>query len=82
MDDGHGWAGEVRAYLDYVRSCRPAVPNAPVLVPGDPERLRRAERLAHGLPLSGQAWESILSTGDAFGLDRAELAEMAERKTP
>jgi hydroxycarboxylate dehydrogenase B len=81
MDDGHGWAGQVRAYLDYVRACRPADPDLPVLVPGDPERMRRAERLARGLPLSGQAWESILSTGDELGLDRAELSALAEKET-
>ena len=79
--DGPGWAEQVRAYLDYVRSCRPADPGLPVLVPGDPERLRRAERRAQGLPLSGQAWESILSTGDELGLDRAELSALAEKET-
>ena len=81
LDDGHGWAEGVRAYLDYVHACRPADPALPVLVPGDPERLRRAERRGNGLPLSGQAWESILSAGDELGLDRAELAALAERKT-
>jgi uncharacterized oxidoreductase len=77
----HGWAGEVRAYLDYVRACRPADPAQPVLVPGDPERLRRAERRAHGLPLSAEAWESILATGEGLGLDRAGLAALARRET-
>lgn len=81
MDDGHGWAEQVRAYLDYVRACRPADPAAPVLAPGDPERQRRAERRAHGLPLSEQAWESILATGEALGLSRGELAAMAEKET-
>jgi uncharacterized oxidoreductase len=77
MDDGHGWAKEVRAYLDYVHACRPADPALPVLVPGDPERLRRAERRANGLPLTAEAWESILLAGDELGLDRAELAALA-----
>jgi uncharacterized oxidoreductase len=81
LDDGHGWAEGVRAYLDYVHACRPADPALPVLVPGDPERLRRAERRAHGLPLTGEAWESIISTGEQLGLNRAELAALAERGT-
>lgn len=80
--DGDGWAGEVRAYLDYVRACRPADPALPVLTPGDPERLRRAERRAHGLPLTEQAWESILATADELGLDRHGLAALAEKERP
>jgi uncharacterized oxidoreductase len=78
---GRGWAEGVRAYLDYVRASRPTDPALPVLVPGDPERLRRAERRAHGLPLTAEAWESILSTGEQLGLDRAELAALAEKET-
>ncbi len=81
LDDGHGWAEQVHAYLDYVRACRPADPAQPVLTPGDPERQRRAERRANGLPLTAQAWESILATGDELGLDRGELRTLAEKET-
>jgi uncharacterized oxidoreductase len=81
LDDGHGWTEGVRAYIDYVHACRPADPGQPVLVPGDPERLRRAGRRTHGLPLTHEAWESILSTGEELGLDRAGLAALAERET-
>ena len=79
LDDGHGWAESIRDYLDYVRACRPADPAAPVLTPGEPERQRRTERRANGIPLSPGAWESILSTGEEYGLDAAELAALAER---
>jgi uncharacterized oxidoreductase len=79
LDDGHRWADSVRGYLDYVRACRPADPSAPVLTPGEPERQRRAERRSNGMPLAFAAWESILSTGEEYGLDRAELAALAER---
>ena len=81
LDDGHGWGDQVRAYLDYVRSCRPADPALPVLAPGDPERQRRAERRAHGLPLSAQAWESILAAGEQLGLERRALAALALKET-
>ena len=77
LDDGHGWAASVRDYVDYVHSCRPADPAAPVLVPGDPERQRAEERRRDGLPLPGEAWESILAAGEGLGLDRDELAGMA-----
>ena len=77
LDDGHDWAGAVKAYVDYVHACRPADPEVPVMIPGDPERKRRAERRANGLPLPGEAWDSILTAGTDLGLDRGELEAMA-----
>ncbi len=51
FDDGHGWAGAVSAYVDFIRGTRPADPAQPVMIPGDPERKARAERGRLGLPL-------------------------------
>ena len=79
LDDGHDWASSVREYIDYVHSCAPADPAAPVMIPGDPERSRRADRMANGLPLPGEAWDSILAAGEGLGLERDELASMALR---
>jgi uncharacterized oxidoreductase len=79
MDDGHGWAGTVAAYIAHVRACTPADPDRPVMVPGDPERNCRADRLANGLPLAPDVWESLLAAGAAQGLDRQEMAELAGR---
>jgi uncharacterized oxidoreductase len=78
MDDGHGWAGTVAAYIAHVRACTPANPDRPVMVPGDPERKCRADRLANGLPLAPDVWESLLAAGAAQGLNRQEMAELAE----
>lgn len=80
LDDGHGWAESVREYLDYVRSSRPADPSEPVLIPGEPERRRRAERRAGGMPLSPAAWESILSTAEHYGLDSNALSALALKR--
>jgi uncharacterized oxidoreductase len=77
MDDGHGWAASVADYIAHVRACTPADPAAPVMVPGDPERKRRAERLAHGLPLAPDVWESLLAAGESKGLDQGELTALA-----
>jgi uncharacterized oxidoreductase len=63
MDDGHGWAASVAEYIADIRASMPADPAAPVMVPGDPERQRRAERLANGLPLAPDVWESLLNAG-------------------
>ncbi|MEM7057725.1 MAG: Ldh family oxidoreductase [Pseudomonadota bacterium] len=77
MDDGHDWARAAKEYIDYVHGLKPRDPEAPVLIPGDPERQRRADRRANGLPLPGEAWDSILAAGERLGLNRDDLAAMA-----
>jgi len=49
-----------RAYVDWVMACAPADASQPVLVPGDKEAAMRADRLANGVPLQPDTWESIL----------------------
>jgi uncharacterized oxidoreductase len=57
-----------RGYVAWVKSCRPADPEQPVLVPGEPENTRRAERRVSGVPLPMQAWQSILATASSLGV--------------
>ncbi len=78
MDDGHDWAAAAKQYVDFVHGIRPRDPAEPVMVPGDPERARRADRRANGLPLPDAAWDSILAAGVALGLERDALTGMAE----
>ncbi len=61
-------AREPRAYVDFVRSSRPADPGSPVMIPGDPERRLRAERLRDGVPLPDGTWAAILATAAGFGM--------------
>lgn len=55
-------------YVEWVKSCRPADPSEPVLVPGEPEDAKRADRLAHGVPLPREAWQGILDTAASLGV--------------
>ncbi|MGJ3258126.1 MAG: malate/lactate/ureidoglycolate dehydrogenase [Rhodospirillales bacterium] len=77
LDDGHGFAGAVSAYIDYVRSARPRDTDHPVMIPGDPERKARAERTANGFDIAAGAWNSILDAGEAQGLDRDVMTGVA-----
>ena len=54
-------------------------PKHPVMTPGDPERARRAERLAEGLPLAPDVWESLLTAGESKGLERSALEGLCGR---
>jgi uncharacterized oxidoreductase len=59
---------DARDYLEFVRSSRPADPNQPVLLPGDPERRTRADRTANGVPLPPGTWAAIIGTAASLGL--------------
>lgn len=64
---------EVRRYLDFVKSARPAEAGGEVLLPGEPEQRSRAKRLAEGIPLPDDAWNSILATARGTGLREEEI---------
>ncbi|MGE3447556.1 MAG: Ldh family oxidoreductase [Microbacteriaceae bacterium] len=46
-------------YLDALRACPPSDPAAPVSVPGDGARARRAERLRDGIPHPRALWKNV-----------------------
>ena len=55
-----GWLNdEIRAMTDYVTASPPRNPAEPVLIPGDPERLMRAKRLAEGVPVDEETWREF-----------------------
>jgi uncharacterized oxidoreductase len=75
--EGDTFAPYVDAFVDWVKESPAADPDAPVLVPGDPERQRREERLAGGIPLDENTWQQILAAGENVGLERAALTALA-----
>jgi hydroxycarboxylate dehydrogenase B len=40
----------------YITASPPRHPDEPVLIPGDPERLSRAELLKNGVPIDDETW--------------------------
>ncbi len=67
------FAREVKAYVEFYKSSRPAAAGGEVLVPGEPERRTMAERLANGLPFSPEAWRDILGAAQRVGMDDAAV---------
>ncbi len=63
-----GFADEVRTYVDFFKSARPAVEGGEVLVPGEPERRTRAARLADGIPIPEPTWQAIQETMRDLGV--------------
>ena len=48
-----------------------------VLLPGEPELARRAERSAHGTPVDKATWKQISDTARAVGMTDARIGELA-----
>ncbi len=73
FDSDDHFAAEVRQYVEFFKSAKPAAPDGEVLVPGEPERRTRETRLAEGIPLPEEAWRAILRAAEAAGLSQAQI---------
>jgi len=49
-----------------------AVDGKQVLIPGDPERMMEADRLANGIPVVEPVVKSLLELGERFGVTLAQ----------
>ena len=67
---------EIDGFVDYVKASPPADPRAPVLVPGDPERMARREREREGITVDPTTWEEILASGEKVGFSRDKAQAM------
>ena len=63
---------EIEAITGYVTGSPPRDPGEPVLIPGDPERRMRAQRIAEGIPVDDVTWAQIEAAARGVGalLDR------------
>jgi len=50
---------EIATMTRYITASPPQRPDEPVLIPGDPERLTRAERLKNGVPVDDETWREL-----------------------
>jgi uncharacterized oxidoreductase len=52
----------------YITASPPARPDEPVLIPGDPERRTRAERIANGVPIDEETWRELTVAARAINV--------------
>src|SRR6516164_3869713 len=50
---------EIAAMTAYITASPPQHPSEPVLIPGDPERISRAERIKNGVPVDDETWREL-----------------------
>jgi len=59
---------EIAAMTAYITASPPARPDEPVLIPGDPERRTRAERIANGVPIDDETWRELVEAARAINV--------------
>lgn len=70
---------EMDAMIDYVKSSPAPDPvNHPVLSPGEPERMRRADRLANGVEISTDEALAIRRAAAAYGAQEEHLLPLPQ----
>ena len=74
---GDAFVAQALAFLDWVKASPPQEGVSDVLVAGDPERARRVERMANGVPVDDTTWGEIQAAARSLGLDPAALDRMA-----
>jgi uncharacterized oxidoreductase len=78
-----GWlADEIRAMTDYVTSSPPMRSGGKVLVPGDPERQSRAQRIAAGIPIDDETWREIVEAANSLQVPIATPRAHLRRYSP
>jgi uncharacterized oxidoreductase len=70
-------AADISGYLEWFKSARAAGDGGEVLSPGEPERRKRAQRMADGVSIPDDTWEAILNAAELSGLGRAEAEAIA-----
>ena len=68
MTDRAWLLDEITAMTDYVTASPPRKPGEPVLIPGDPERLMRAKRIAEGVPVDDETWREIAEAARGYNV--------------
>lgn len=57
---------EIDAMIAFVKSAKPADPDLPVLVAGEPERIARAERMANGITIDDETWTQLSAIAERY----------------
>ena len=68
---------EIAAIAGYVTASPPRRADEPVLVPGDPERIERARRMAEGVPVDDATWRQLAEAARGLGLDLDQMLRVA-----
>ena len=76
---GEAFAGEITRLIAWAESSPKATPDGVILMPGDPEEMTKADRVADGIPLDDTTWGQLAETARKVGLAGDEIERLAGR---
>lgn len=74
FDTNDSFSAELKRYIAYFKSSKPAIEGSEVLTPGEPERAAMRERLKNGVPLADDTWASLVQAGETVGVAAPKVA--------
>ena len=77
LGDRNAFEQEAQAFLDWVKASPPREGFDTVQVAGEPERAKRQQRTAGGVPVDATTWQEILDAAGTLGVDPATVNEAA-----
>jgi hydroxycarboxylate dehydrogenase B len=73
VGDREKFTSETRAMIDYMKTTPTVSGVEEVLIPGEPERIALADRIASGIMIDEVSWEGILQTGESVNVSRESV---------
>jgi uncharacterized oxidoreductase len=77
MGTAENLAQEMEAFVAWYQASPPAAGVDHVMVAGEPERIKKAQRLVAGIEVDAVTWGEILAAGAKVGVERAALERLA-----
>lgn len=76
LGTGENLEAQTQAFTEWVLQSPPQTGVEGVLLPGEPERRHKKERLTNGIPVDPTTWQEILEAGEKLGLEVAEITKI------
>jgi len=69
---------EMAGAIDWITASPPAMPDSPVMIAGEPERLLHRQRERAGIPIPEETWRQMILTAQSVGLAKDEVLSLVE----
>ncbi len=76
VDPEEFFPGEMQRFIKYIKDSKRVNADEPILIPGEPELAKRADRRANGISLPQETWDALVATAREAGVDGARIQKV------